>query len=401
MKLLYLGGLCSDALFHALLTENPSLSQAAFKYEKQFVRHIGEGIGARKQNGDIEIISYLPESQTEAPVNDEEIDGLKYRYVQVLSGFPKGVCQAVRHASDLIADWIGRTEGMPRILVTYATNPILMTAAFRQRRRHKDLKIVTICSEVPAYRNYDYTSSLKGFLLKAIYTHFNENMDGYIFFSRYMNEVCNRRNRPWIVVEGLPQIDGIGTEAPDADPNGGGSILYAGGLDRGYGIEELLDAMSLLSHRNAKLYLCGNGTLAETVKKYAGHNPNIVYLGVMPNDKVTQLERQVSVCINPRKPDLKLTRFSFPSKTLEYMSNGFSVALISRLDGIPEEYFRHCFVLDDATPEAIASAIDRILDIPVSERRRFAGSAYDFVKNEKSAESQCRKIGGFLTEIMR
>ena len=41
--------------------------------------------------------------------------------------------------------------------------------------------------------------------------------------------------------------------------------------------------------------------------------------------------------MNPRSADAEYTKYSFPSKTIEYLATGVPVVM-NRLPGIPEEY---------------------------------------------------------------
>ncbi|MBQ2986522.1 MAG: glycosyltransferase [Tyzzerella sp.] len=393
MKLLYLGCLCSDKIFNQIIEQGFLLSQAAYKLERQLISHfIDDNLIAK---GDVTVLSSLPCGDNEIKVNEEYVGNVKIEYIWNNRNETSDLLRSWKMVRRKICDWEKRTRNEDRIVLTYATDMVLLFPMLLCKYFHKDIKVVTICSEIPQFRNYSYTSNLKGFVFKTIYTFLNESMDGYIFLSKYMNEVCNRKNRPWIVVEGLPEIHEI-QDVEEVSCEEEPRIVYAGGFDCGYGIEELLEAMSHVKHKSAQLLICGNGDLLERIQQYERQNNNIHYLGVLPNNEVMQIEAKAAVLINPRKPDLMLTRYSFPSKTLEYFANGHAVSLITKLDGIPKEYYDYCFVLQKVTPEEIAEKIDSILDMPKEYRIAVARKAYEFVKNEKSAKAQSKKVFEFV-----
>ncbi len=394
MKLLYLGGVCSDENFAKVLSKHSLVANAAFKYEKEFIYNIGNALGI--SNSDVNIVSYLP--TTDEPCDDEIVSGVLHRYVQFERSGIFGAFGALRKSYKYIKEFLKATKNEERIVVTYATNPILLFPALFLKLFNR-FKIITICSEVPKLRNYEYTSAIKGFVLKNVYTFINRRMDGYIFFSKHMQSLCNKKNKPWLVVEGLPQIKEI---EHDFVPENSGTdiVMYAGGLDSGYGIEELVDSVKYIRHKNVKLYICGAGCLADDIKEAAKSDERIVFLGMVENARVTEMERNAAILINPRKKDLQLSKYSFPSKTLEYMANGFAVTLISELDGIPEEYFEHAYILNNIAPQAIAESIDKILDIDVLQRREFARNAYQFLIDNKTSKIQCEKIALFLKKCL-
>lgn len=48
----------------------------------------------------------------------------------------------------------------------------------------------------------------------------------------------------------------------------------------------------------------------------------IQYLGSIPHDEILQLQRTASLLVNPRTPEGIYTKYSFPSKTMEYLASG-------------------------------------------------------------------------------
>ena len=62
------------------------------------------------------------------------------------------------------------------------------------------------------------------------------------------------------------------------------------------------------------------------------------------------------ILVNFRSPNEELTKYSFPSKILEYISSG-SLVLSTRLLGIPDEYFSYIVPLDQADKEKVKAVI--------------------------------------------
>ena len=62
----------------------------------------------------------------------------------------------------------------------------------------------------------------------------------------------------------------------------------------------------------------------------------IEFLGMLPRTDVLELQSKATILVNPRQPVGDFTKYSFPSKTIEYMASGTPL-LMYKLPGIPEE----------------------------------------------------------------
>ena len=101
--------------------------------------------------------------------------------------------------------------------------------------------------------------------------------------------------------------------------------------------------------------------------------------------------------INPRKPYLSVTRFSFPSKTMEYLSSGTPM-IGYKLEGIPSEYYPYYYTVEDLTSDGLAEVITNVLTKPSEELEAKAKKAFDFIASNKTAEIQAAKIIDFLSK---
>src|SRR5690606_24382556 len=129
-----------------------------------------------------------------------------------------------------------------------------------------------------------------------------------------------------------------------------------------YGIETLLKAFSFTSNPKYKLMICGDGDAKDLVYDYLHKDDRIKYLGKLPHDKTLLLQKNADLLVNPRTPKGEFTKFSFPSKTMEYLALGTPV-LMYKLPGIPNEYFNYCYTIDDYSHEALANKINEILSL--------------------------------------
>lgn len=391
MKILYLGYYCNEELFLRLAKQDADLSIAAHKYETQLLENLALTIDPSNVSI-VSSLSYLDSSMERH--EEDSFAGMKLRYVWKKRGGIRSIFSAIKQAKKYIKQWLNETCGEERIILTYATNFVLLYPFLFGRKK---VKIVTICSEIPQYRILT-GSKIKQKVKRTIHTKLNNRMDGYIFFSRYMNEKTNPNKKPYLVVEGLPDIR-ITEEEINKDITRAEKIFYAGYLIPENGIETLLEAFLMMRHKNVELILCGNGNSSSKIKECMQKCNRIKYLGSVPNEEVLQLESSASLLINPRRADHLLTRYSFPSKTFEYFVSG-TPAVLTRLDGIPEEYYQCCYICDSSSSNNLANDLDAILDIPFGKRLEKAIQAFRFVRDEKSSKAQVQRIVSFLGDVI-
>ena len=95
--------------------------------------------------------------------------------------------------------------------------------------------------------------------------------------------------------------------------------------------------------------------------------------------------------VNPRKNQEEYTKYSFPSKIMEYLTSGTPVVAY-KLDGIPTEYKDYIHYVEGDTCEDLAYAITSICELGAEAREEIGAKARKFVLDEKNAVSQTKKI---------
>ena len=107
------------------------------------------------------------------------------------------------------------------------------------------------------------------------------------------------------------------------------------------------------------------------------------------------LQKNAAVLVNPRQNNEDFTKFSFPSKNLEYLSSG--VPMVGyKLDGIPDEYDDYIIYPADDSPQALRDALSSILAITDGEREAMGEKARHFVCERKNKVAQAKRIIEFL-----
>ena len=233
------------------------------------------------------------------------------------------------------------------------------------------------------------SNKLRNFLLRRF--------DGYIFLTEYMDKAVNPKNKPYLVIEG--QCDSKVPPKSEGEPyeteNGKQVIIYAGNIREIYGVGYFAKGFLMADLPNAELHIYGHGDFLSELLELCKQNPNLRYMGVKPNSEIVEEEQRAALLVNPRPTAPEYTKYSFPSKNMEYMASGTPL-LTTKLPGMPEDYYPHIYLLEDETPEGAANALKTILSTPLSQRREKGRSAREFVLKNKSNLTQTKKIIDFL-----
>jgi glycosyltransferase involved in cell wall biosynthesis len=104
-----------------------------------------------------------------------------------------------------------------------------------------------------------------------------------------------------------------------------------------FGIKELVDSFVKIKDPNYKLILCGDGDAREYVEKMAHEDERIEFKGMVTAKEAKNYVDMADVLVNPRPNNEEYTKYSFPSKNIEYLMTGKPVVAYM-LDGMSEKY---------------------------------------------------------------
>lgn len=276
------------------------------------------------------------------------------------------------------------------ILIYSAYEPFLKAAY----RLDKSYKVTVIITDLPEFYDLGKTSALKKWLRaannKKIYRYL-ERVDNFVILTEQMKEPLHIGSRPYVVVEGIANSAPQNPVRSDKK-----SVLYTGTLHKKFGILTLLEAFSLIDDPDAELWICGGGDSKEAVEAAAEKDSRIKFFGYVTKDKVAELQQKAGMLINPRPNEGEYTKYSFPSKTMEYMLSSKPVVMY-KLDGIPAEYDPYLNYIEGNSPEDMKNAILKVF-ASGNEAAKKAGSAARFVAENKNSAVQAKKILDLILE---
>lgn len=257
----------------------------------------------------------------------------------------------------------------------------------------KKLTQTVIIPDIPSFvTSMNQQSIFKNFLLKFIDKQVmkeSSNSDGLVVLTEAMMDFINKPI-PYVVMEGIVDVNliTVGNTSVTSDKE---IILYAGTLRRIFGVMNLVEAFKKIENKNVELWICGSGDSKEAIEDIAKTDKRIVFYGLVDSMTAIQMQRKASILVNPRTSEGEYTKYSFPSKTMEYLFAGKSV-IINRLPGIPEEYYEYVYTPKDEKISSLTECISMVLSLSQEERRIKAEKGKKFVTEEKNSVIQTTRI---------
>lgn len=399
MKIALLFGFFPEKFYTEILSNSKGgIQYAADALQKSFV----EGIGSLCEEVEILNIPYIgsyPQrySCLYAPggsfqwktANGHLLRGETLRFCD-LKGYK--MYDSYRVAKNALQSWMRKNEREDCVVMVYAVYLPFLKAVVETKKRHPSLKVLLIVPDLPQYMTDKNTmttrlqSGMKQLLLKRCY----EFVDYYVLLSKYMVECLPVGNKPWTVIEGV--FNNIQDDVRELKERSVvKTILYSGTLARRYGVMNLVRAFTETHNPCYRLVICGEGEAKGEIEMAAQEDPRLIYKGLLPRHEILHLQKRADLLVNPRTPEGVFTKYSFPSKTMEYLASG-TPTLLYRLPGIPDEYFDYCFVLDKLGVEALRDKLDEVLSLSDEDLRLMGGRARKFILEQKNPVRQCEKI---------
>ena len=204
----------------------------------------------------------------------------------------------------------------------------------------------------------------------------------------------NTLHKPFVIIEGIANdIHELNMLPLDEH-----ICIYAGGLSDKYYISQMAECFEKVAKHDEYLYIFGDGESKEKIVEIANKGSHVKYMGVMDNKMVMEYELKSILLINPRPNNGEYTKYSFPSKLIEYMSTGVAV-LGNKLDGVPNEYYEHMYLFDGYTKDSYCASIRKLLDTNVNDLSAKGRRAKNFIIERNGIRATSEKLRYLLNEI--
>ena len=297
-----------------------------------------------------------------------------------------------RNIYTALMNWCKNNQGK-KVLFVYTLSGTLLSVIHKVKIKYPELKVCPIVADLPNMRNLSSKKSLLNKILEkssidSVEKH-ESSVDFYVLLTKHMATYLNI-TKPFCVVEGIAtDISEFGEKSDDT--NAIKTVLYSGTLHKRFGVLNLVNAFRQIDNENYRLVLCGVGDCEEDIKKASLEDTRIQFLGQVSRKDVLNLQKKATVVVNPRQDTEEFTKYSFPSKNLEYLSSGTPL-IAYKLDGIPDEYDEYIFYVKDNSIQELAYTILNVCQRSQAELSEHGKKAQSFVKNEKNEIVQTKKI---------
>ena len=387
MRILYGYSNCTNRKYKQLLLGTDLLvMHADQKYHSLLINGLG------KNGENVNCISGLPlnRSVTKKIIineKDEIENGISYHYISSIN-LPVFRQLCIYFASRKFVKKQICFEDEKTVIICDCLNLANAYGLYCEAKK-RSIPIVFIVTDLPEFQRDGH--------MREFNNRFLMNADGYIFLTEQMSKKVNPYDRPYIVLEGH-----VDSEAPVPEVHtayeaqtGKKIVMYAGSIKRIYGIVNLVEGFIKAEIPDSELRVYGDGDFREELEKLSAIHPNVRYMGIKSNQEIVAEEQKASLLVNPRPIAPEYTKYSFPSKNMEYMVSGTPM-LTTKLPGMPQEYYPYVYLIEDETPEGIARVLKTIFAEPLGQRTAKAKKARDFVLEQKSNVVQAKKIIDFI-----
>lgn len=381
MKILYVSNSCSESKYSELFSniKNKPAVQA-----NKFNRLIAEGL-AEQEETEVTLLSKLTLNKATYHKKiykgeGETVNKVKYKYMPLVNFGPLSLL--ITFIYSFCYSFIFSLKNKESVLIVDVLNGSIglgATLAYKIR----GMKSIGIVTDLPKYIGGPRTEKMINKIIK--------NCKMYILLTEAMNEVVNKENKPYCVIEGISDIKLVSLVNTMENKYEEKVVIYAGSFDRRFGILKLIDAFLKVSNKEARLWIFGQGDSEEEIKEAAEKDSRIYFGGMRVNTEVIEMETKATLLVNPRPSNEDLTKYSFPSKTMEYMSTGTPI-LTTDLEGIPREYQEYMNIFKDESIEGMTKTLEEILSKPKEELHQLGLKAREFVIKKKNNVVQTEKI---------
>ena len=378
MHIIYAVTTCSDRVYRQLFAD--VAVKPAFQSQK-YHRLLIEGLAA---GAEVDVVANPPVNksvlnQNRVNLPSETEGGARYTYIPAIRNpIEKAIrvgfgtfwrtCTLGDRNSAVMVDCLNRIPALAALLAAKLTGK----------------RCIGIVTDLPDMLGGGrFSVALANFVIR--------HCTGYVLLTDAMNDYLNKARKPYVILEGHSDIS-MRERVPSPEKKTSPRIcFYAGGVSRQYGLANLVEGFREADIPNARLHIYGPGDYVEELQEIAENDPRIFYGGMLLNTQIVEKEQEATLLVNPRPTDEEYVKYSFPSKTMEYMASGTPV-LTTVLPGMPKEYYPYVYLLPDESAAGIAGTLKQVLSQSDEVLFEKGNAARNFVLDTRNNVVQAAKI---------
>ena len=368
MKVLFLGGVLAESNENEVIANSKrGVEFSANEFQKKL-------ISGFEQNGiDVHVISApmigsFPFRYKKACFHGFETVQNRYQYVHFNNIWGYRNISRTYSLKQAIKKHLHTKKSDYKLIVAYSAHTPFLEAAVYAKRMCPGSSLCFIVPDLPQYMNLDDNRSMLYDLLKKYDIKKMESLipqvDCFLVLTEPMKEMLHVGDRPYIVVEGIIDAAPIINDHFTGNYSDGiKRIVYTGKMNVRFGVKDLVDTFIQLRGAEYRLILCGDGDAKEYIIEKSKQDDRIEYKGQVSPAEARKWIMKADVLVNPRPNNEEYTKYSFPSKNIEYLLSGKPVVAYM-LDGMPRYYEEFIYEVKPSLDEpkltnAILKAINR------------------------------------------
>lgn len=393
MKVLFLGGVFDDSHNKEIISKTRTyVEYAANNFQKKII------YGLRSLNIPLEVVSIpflgaYPTAYSDMyfsgfqNMNDDN-SGYKYYAFNNIYGYRN--ISRFRAAKRGLRDFIS-VDDEKKLIIVYTPHTPFIQAANWAKRKDPRIKICMVVPDLPQYMDLSESLSPIYKFLKSIdlkqFAKENKTVDSYILLTEQMVDALNVGDRPYRVVEGIYEA----TNGVSNKRVGIKTIVYTGKLNLAFGATNLVKAFHSIQNANIRLVICGSGEAKNEIAQIAAKDSRIDFKGQVTSDEARKCILDGDILVNPRPNDSIYTKYSFPSKIIDYLATGNPV-IAFELDGMPKIYKDFIYYIPENNIESIAKTIQRVINADPKEIQVRTNKALQYINYKLSREEVAKSI---------
>lgn len=287
-----------------------------------------------------------------------------------------------------------RKNSSEKMILVYCAHTPFLEAAVYAKKLDPRIHICLYAPDLPQYMNlntnrtliYDIAKKWDVAKISRLLRHFNS----FVLLTEQMKELLPVGSKPCRVIEGIITQEDLAKSRAHAagkrKETDTVNVVYTGKLNERFGVKNLVDAFCMISDPAYRLTLCGRGDCEAYINEKSRQDPRIQYLGQVSADEAREWMYKADVLVNPRQNNEEYTKYSFPSKTVEYLLSGNAVVAY-KLDGMPDVYRDFITIVEDDRVESLSAAITHAAD-----RNPSYAEAIEYLENKCEAQHICETI---------
>lgn len=266
-----------------------------------------------------------------------------------------------------------------KLMVVYSVHTPFLDAAVHAKKKDPRIQICMVIPDLPQYMNLDAKVSMvyrigKQFDIRR-FNKLNQYVDSYVLLTDAMKQKLRVVDRPYTVVEGIVDCDSFERNQEKkralSKKTEEKYIVYTGKLNEKFGVKKLVDAFGCIEDPMCRLVLCGSGDAKDYLTQKAKRDSRIILTGQITHEESLEWVLRADVLVNPRENNEEYTKYSFPSKTIEYLSSG-NPTVGFLLDGMSRIYQKFLFTADE---KGLAETIVQAMNATPEEKAKRAEAA--------------------------